>query len=310
MIQPSNALQRLKEVLSKATEEGDPNQLTGKVLLEVMDLGNESGKLTDFYKLLDQAEEATARVISLSESSSSYKVFKQLKEKFILSHLHSTKWGIFLDYINGANILAFLESTSDLVHTKEPAVLLNEDFLSELRNELEVLFGKILDSELSADVKKCLMKHINNLLIAIRKYNIDGTQGLEQADKLFVSELTLNEPHLSDKDKKNPIYRGFQVLGIGLLVNFLSFSAADVISAIPAIEGYWVPKYNALTSKVDKLEENSKDLKTTQEIYLKALEISEDEPQKRIEGIEQKALPPSKENIEEVEESSENDDAL
>ena len=80
-----------------------------------------------------------------------------------------------------------------------------------------------------------MTKQIENILYAIRRYSIDGTEGLEKAIKSFFSDLAIVESHLDNKDKKNPIYKNCQSWVSTLLISLLYPSAYDIIGVYPTI---------------------------------------------------------------------------
>lgn len=77
----------------------------------------------------------------------------------------------------------------------------------ELKSEFDELSNKVLESDLSKELKTYLSVLIENILKAIRKYTVDGMQGLEEAAKSLAYDLLIIEPKLKEGDKQNPVLK-------------------------------------------------------------------------------------------------------
>ena len=144
---------------------------------------------------------------------------------------------------------------------------------------------------------------LEDILQAIRKYHIDGTEGLEKAAHSLASNLLLREFSLEDEDKSSPILKHVQAWVLSLLL-YITPSPYDIIGAVPDIQDFWAPKFEELITHYKVVEPIVCESSTIQEAVEKVSNTFEKQPQKSIAARKEiKALPASKEDVE----SSEND---
>ena len=298
MMQQSSALRRLEEILTNAVSSGDTNQASGPILLKAMDLEPQPHNIVDFYELLNKAEEEARRVRSRPKIDRYLQTIEKLHEHFIVHHTWSVQWVIFSAYIEDKNILNTLDSLAEFFYSENPVIFLKEDFLEKLNSEFTVLLEKILQSNLSKELKRFLIEHIENIVKAIRRYKVDGTEGLKKAAQSLISDLVMIEHSLKDVDKKNPTYTCIKAWGLSLLL-YITPSPYDIIGAVPDIHDFWVPKFEELSTGHAKIEKLICDTPTIQEVFEKASDVFDRQPQKTLAGVKEvKALPASKEDQE------------
>jgi hypothetical protein len=167
-----------------------------------MKLSGDSQNIVDFYELLNKAKEEARSIKNKPKIDRYVNSIEKLHQIFIVNHIWGEHWQIFATYIEDRDVLNVLDSLADFFYSQNPAMFLDKDFLSELNSEFASLLGKILKSDLSKELKKFLIVHLDNILKAIRRYYIDGTEGLEKATKSLVSDLVITEHRLQDVDKK------------------------------------------------------------------------------------------------------------
>ena len=298
-MQQSNALTRLENILTEAVEKGDKKQASGYVLLTVMGLPpNESQNFLDFYELLNRAEEETRRLKDINRIERYLKVIVELRAFSASGDLWNSAWENFSNYIEARSVLISLDSLAREFHRQNPSILLEQEFLKKLSSKFESLLRSTLSSDLSKELKRFLVERIEDILTAIRKYHIDGTEGLKKAAQPLVSDLVLQEHRLTDEDKRNPIYSGV-IASIVALIQFVTPSNIfDLIGFFPDVS-YWEPKFEDLAKGFEDMEQIIRETPTLQEAFEKASNMFKKQPQKSIIGREElKALPASKETME------------
>lgn len=297
MMQQSNALRRLEEILTEAVTNGDINLPSGPILLKAMKLSDQPQNIVDFYELLNKAEEA--RSIRNKISINRYlQAIEELHQVFVINHVWGTAWSTYSSYINGKGVLNTLDALAEFFNSQNPAIFLEQDFLEKLNGEFGALSDEILESNLSKELKRFLIKRIEDILKAIRRYHIDGTEGLEKATKALVSDLVMTEHSLQDKDKDNPVYKHVKAWVLSLLI-YIAPSPHDIIGAVPDIHDFWVPKFEELAAGCKKVEQIICETPTIQEAFEKASKTFDRQPQKSITGgRELKILPASREELE------------
>jgi len=295
MIQ-SNALRKLEETLAKAIENGNRQQICAHVLLESMNIGSQPHCFVDFYELLNKAEEEAKSLRTKKNIDRYLSTIEQLQEHFIVNHIWGTVWGNFASYIETKNVLNTLDSLAEFYYREHPMIVLEEDFLEKLNSEFTLLVDEITKSDLSRELKRFLTAQIENILKAIRRYHIDGTEGLKNAAQSLVSHLVMREHTVKDVDKKKPVYTRVKAWGLSLLL-YIAPSPSDIIGAVPDISDFWIPKLEELITGREKIEKIIDEIPNIQEVCEKASHVFDRQAQKIIAGSsERKALPASQED--------------
>jgi hypothetical protein len=290
----SNALRRLEGILDEAVAYENKKEQTGVVLLKAMNLDVEPQNIVEFYELLSKAKEESLR-INKPKISRYISTLDELHKVFILNHLWTTEWNILSIHIESRNVLTTLDALADFFHTQDPLVFLEQDFLDKLKTEFQSLLESILNSNLSNELKRFLIEKVEDILAAIRRYHIDGTEGLTKAAQSLVSDLVMTEHNIKDADKKNPVYNNAKGWFLAFLL-YIAPTPYDIIGAVPDIDGYWKPKFEELVAGQKKIEQIACETPTIQGVLEKSADVFDRQPQKNITGSpELKALPASKE---------------
>lgn len=297
MMQQSNALRRLEEILTEAIETGDGNQPCGLILLKVMQLGNQVEDLVDFYELLNKAEAEARSVRNKPRLNRYLETIKQLRRLFITKSIWSENWSAFVTDINN-NVLNTLDSLANDFGSQKPTIFLEQEFLKNLKDEFESLLDEVIGSDLSRELKHFLIGRIEDIQKAIRRYQIDGSEGLEKSTKSLLSDLVMSEHYFKAEDKHNYVYKHVKAWILSLII-YITPTPYDIIGAVPDIHDFWIPKFEELTEGHKKVEQIINETSTIQEALEKASIVFDRQTQKSIAGRrEPKALPASKEDPE------------
>jgi hypothetical protein len=293
----SNALRKLEQILDEAVNDGNASQSSGmSVLLKAMNLEGSTGNIMFFYGLLSKAKEEAESIRNLPKLDRYIRTVNELHEIFAVNHVANIQWVVFANEIKQKGILNTLDALANYFHDQNPKIILEEDFLEKLSDELSSLCDQILKSNLSKELKRFLSDRIENIITAIKKYCIDGTDGLEKAIKSLISDLVMVENSLKDEDKKNPVFNKVRAWSLGILI-WITPTPYDLIGAVPDIHDFWIPKFEQLQRNVadaEKAISTSKDVVNIQAIS----PMFSKEAQKMIcSGEEQKLLSPSGANL-------------
>ncbi len=293
----SNRLGRLESILYEAVTNGEKSQRSTIVLAEAMNLDSNDQNIVFFYELLSKAKEDAISLRRYPRIDSYIKVIEELVIFSITNHLYSLVWNNFAIYLNDKNVLIALSALAHYVDTHEPRKFLDQDFLIKLKSEFDELSKKVLESDLSRELKTYLSVIIENILKAIRKYTVDGVQGLEEAAKSLAYDLLILEPKLKDEDKQNPILKQFIAIELGL-VTFITPNLYDIIGVVAALhDESWRTDFQSLITHRDNIAKMLNEGATIQEVFNKAPDIFKQETKKSISGKEQKLITPAKEDV-------------
>lgn len=294
-MQQSNALRRLDNILTEALDSGNPEHPSGPILLKAMKLAEKPENIIFFYELLSKAQEEARSIKNERKIDRYLRKIEELNKHFCVNNAWSTKWTTFVGLLEQRGILVTIDALANYYYSQNPVIFLEGDLLANLKSEFNSLSEKILESELSKDLKKFLTDRIDEILKAIRRYHIDGTEGLEKAAKSLIGDLVLKEHSLKVEEKNNPIYKRVQAWVLSILF-YITPSPYDIIGAVPDIHNFWIHKFKDLVAVSNKIEEIIIEALTIQEAVEKASNIINESSQKSLPGKELKALPASREN--------------
>ena len=291
----SSALRKLEIILDEAVNNGKAEEVSGVILLQAMKLPKQPENIIDFYELLKRAEREGTKINNVSRIDRYIKVLKELHSFCVTNHLWNTKWSHFVSYIRSRNILNSIDALANYFSSQNPQVFLEEDFINNLYSEFDSLLNQVIESDLSQEFKKSLVNKLGEIIEVLHQYSIDVTGRLATATKLLVSDLVTTEPDLINEDKENKVYKKVKAWAVSLAL-FLTPTPYDIIGTVPDIYEFWVPTFDKLLEGEKKIEKIVDEEANIQSIIEKAkvLCMFSKEPRKAISGNEQKALPPSK----------------
>jgi hypothetical protein len=104
----------------------------------------------------------------------------------------SDKWEGFKNRLDDATMLSLAHCADKLSEHSNERVL-NQDELQGLREEIEVLIDRVLDSTpLGPKLQEILLEHLEVMRRAIINYNLYGSDGLQEAVKTATGAVYLN----------------------------------------------------------------------------------------------------------------------
>lgn len=152
MIQ-SNALRKLESILDEVITEGNDAETSGSVLLRTMRLDQQPQNIIDFYGVLSKAEEEAIKLKNLPRFDRYFQVIEELHKFCIINHIWTTRWKVFATHIKSKNVFIALDELANYFHSQNSKVFLEEKFINKLNAEFESLLSKILESDLSEELK-------------------------------------------------------------------------------------------------------------------------------------------------------------
>jgi hypothetical protein len=268
----ANTLRRLSTILKEAIKNGNKGENIGTVLLKAMDLERRAGNLVEFFEILNKAEYDAKRIKRIEDIDIYIKALEDLKDLFITTPIWSLNWGEMASKINNANLIIPVISLASYFDIENPTKILDEDFLKELNNKFQSFINEVDNSEFSDDFRIIITNKIEDILRAINRYNIDGTEGLEKAAKLFVYDLVLREFNLKEEDKKNALFQKIKAAGMALVL-YIVPKPYGTISVVPDINQYWVPQIQKLLEGSEQIEKIIYDEPNMSEVFKKISNI-------------------------------------
>lgn len=160
--------------------------------------------------------------------------FKELVEEGIIN----LDWDKFGEFVRNPEIMSALESAADLLAQQQPElnsiVVVAGDDLDRILEETEILLSDVQKADVDQEIKEFLVARLEEITIAIRRYNLGGPTYLRKVVESNVGAILLKTSSLKKQKKVNVEFltAAFKlVLTVGGLLDF----GANV-------EGYLLPK--------------------------------------------------------------------
>jgi hypothetical protein len=268
----ANTLRRLSTILKEAIKNGNKGESIGTVLLKAMDLERRPGNLVEFFEILNKAEYDARRIKKIEDIDIYIKALEDLKDLFIATPVWSLNWGEMASKINNANLVIPVISLASYFDIENPTKILDEEFLKELNDKFQSFINEVDNSEFSGDFRIFITNKIEDILIAVNRYKIDGTEGLEKAAKLFVYDLVVREFNLKEEDKKNALFQKIKAAGMALVL-YIVPKPYGTISVVPDINQYWVPQIQKFLEGSEQIEKIIYDEPNMSEVFKKISNI-------------------------------------
>lgn len=287
-IRKSNSLNNLYEILDLAVKNGHTSTTTSQVLLDAMGGRIKSPRIMDFYKILMDAEN---EVKVLPENDEDLKHIHEIQDIF-LGYNYNEQWANVLNVLHKLRATTILRLLSDSSKISKLQYL-EADELDVIRERFDSIRNEVRASDLSTEMKTFLLKRIANIINAIDKYEINGPQGLEDANKLMLFDISCKENNIEEEDRKNPVFKKCVALCIGLKF-FLTPNVYDLLGLPSAIENLTPKIQNFFKHEeilMDKLESSS-----IHETILEAPAVINHNTLMISGANETKSLPPAKDN--------------
>jgi hypothetical protein len=284
----SNSLNNLYEILNLAVKNVQGSTTISQVLLDAMGETIKSPRIIDFYQILINAEN---EVKVLPENDEDLKHIHEIQDLFLDCNYYD-EWERISDVLRErrtTTILKLLSKNSEISKLQ----YLEADELDVIRERFDSIGNEVRASDLSVGIKTFLLKRIANIINAIDQYGINGTQGLEEASKLILFDISCEENNLKEEDRKNPVFKKCVSLCIGLKF-FLTPTVYDLLGLPSAIENLTPKIQNFFKHEeilMDKLE-----LYSIHETILVAPSVINHDTLMISGANETKSLPPAKDN--------------
>ncbi|WP_428025814.1 hypothetical protein [Arcobacter sp.] len=164
-------------------------------LLEVEDRNNLSLILSRLGKLMELPDIIIKDIIKHYPEQKSYKHWStRVNNSFSKQNLNSS-WLTFIEGID-EHAIEYLRMSSALLDNNSDEELLTSEQLLNIKKNIDGIINDILDSDISENLKKYIIKYLRKILIAIEEYKISGIEPIIES-----LETTLGHAFLDDEYK-------------------------------------------------------------------------------------------------------------
>jgi hypothetical protein len=278
--------------------DGNQKDFAGNVLLDAMGLQPLPYNFILFYELLSRAKDDALSLITINDGiyEEEYKesviAIQDLQSFCITYHPFSHHWETFVKEIQSGRYISILASLARDFYNRNPKIFLEKQFLEKLSVIFSELINEVFQSELSSDLKQYLINQIEDIIRAIRRYLIDGSDTFEKVVKSSLCDLNLGESSINNTDKENSIFKKYQASMIALFILFRP-TPWDLFGAIPDYVQFWRPTIEEFIEGRKKIEKiaakSSNTIEIVRETEIQKIRIKNKE-KNMMTGKEQKLL--------------------
>lgn len=253
-LERNNPVARLHQILTAVEEHNAQDDRLVFPLAKTMELSiSDDGfaqAITSLMTLVEDVRKTvktSARAISPHESL----VIIDDLNKFILS---SNVWELRVkslkSWINSKYVLSHLAMLSAAVSQEYTKAAFGKGMLTQIVGKLNGIKDEIINSELSVDLKRFLLKRINELIWSVENYSVSGLDGIKSASDAFIGEVIIRRQSgcINDLDKRNPLFISvcsiFATLSVIAQVNatYLEPILSTIVSSTDITERYLQPE--------------------------------------------------------------------
>ncbi|NER30715.1 MAG: hypothetical protein F6J89_24645 [Symploca sp. SIO1C4] len=282
---PISALAKLVIILEKLESYEHKESSAGVVVLEVMNLNSGRENLVDFFALIKNAEEEIKQMNDISYYEKHNELIIDLKLKMSGLNFWMEKSHILSDYIKNKHIISAMASLADEFHRRRPQPSLPQDFLKIISNKLSSLLSEVKSSDLSEDLKKIIIRGIEDIIAAINKSDIEGIEKIGKNTKSLVVDLNLTGSYCKESNKKNPAYNKINIVLCLILYFFKPTNVYDIVGIIPLIDPKIKSEIEKIFNKKDiqekdinKLIENKREIQGKEIKAISSSEMNDTKP--------------------------------
>lgn len=138
-------------------------------------------------------------------------------ETLLLSANPTAAWSNVTGQLQGPNLIA-LEFCADTLDRLSGEQEIKEEFLDELKAEIERLTGAILASDVEPELKQLLSDKLDQMRQAVLKYRIHGIEGLRVAVEASVGAVVLAGNSQKNEPRRKVIADFLEIVSKALLI--------------------------------------------------------------------------------------------
>jgi len=204
-----NPAERLYIILEKASRK-ESNITIKQVWTEVfaVDPTDSKGLFLCIADLIELVNEAKEQLKKFEDTNNRLYLesFTNIDKVLSITNLNSD-WGAPKNILNDTTMLG-LQHCSLALSRKQSEIRVEETKLKDLRDHVESLINKILDGDISKDLKEILLENLENIRRAIFSYEINGADGLKRAIESSVGSIIVNKV-IIERDEHKEVKSGF-----------------------------------------------------------------------------------------------------
>ena len=195
-MQYDNPAARLLSILSdgKKVAANDPCKRSWATLLETPE-GDGALLVSRIGKLMGLPQEIIERTQELypNQRQTWHHWSHQVNTAFSTQNLNA-QWNTFIQHIDDHTI-NYLANAAELLEARSTIKQLDAASVKELRDKVNNLLSRVVDSDFDAQLKKYIIHHLRQILVAIDEYKITGALPILDAVESTIGHAYLDESY-------------------------------------------------------------------------------------------------------------------
>jgi hypothetical protein len=210
----NNSAHRLCNILEKAIETGSDQQDTTLVIGRAMGIEDTSDKcfMTDFFVLISDVERSILNLQNVPKKNDYINLIREIQNLLFLHNLSRDHWPIIKATIESRNFTIILDACANFIARENPLNDLSKIQAKDYLSKSEDLLKDVKESDLEHDLKTYLIRHIEDICSALRRYDIGGSEYLQKVVEESLGGISLRYSVASEKDRQNPIIKNLIIL--------------------------------------------------------------------------------------------------
>ncbi|MEL6552416.1 MAG: hypothetical protein AAFQ63_02970, partial [Cyanobacteria bacterium J06621_11] len=183
--------------------------------------------------LLEKAIEETKSIKNVRNSAQYIRPLNELRNIFKRG-LINQDWSAIRDFVNDEAKMAMIDVCGDMVAIHLPQKKISVQELEGFLKDTEDLLSEVSKSDMEEDIKSFLLARLEEITIAIRRYNISGSDYLRRVVEANIGGVLLKSAQLQPKQSNSAAF-------LKKLFK-LALTIGGVLDLGANVEGFLLPK--------------------------------------------------------------------
>lgn len=217
---PNNSAKRLLEILLKINYAGSTNGLGSNsffyVFCKALDIEQELdiyySELTKLFMLIENIENDIQK-LPILKTNLYIKMIQEIRKWLSISDC-SLSWSSSSidDNFKNSDSFGFQMLCNCAFDLGEQEVIINQEKLTELKDQISSLLEKIIESDISQPLKSLLREKLIELRKVVEDYQFYGADGIRKVTEESLGALIINSSEVKAEPDKKPVQDFFKLL--------------------------------------------------------------------------------------------------
>jgi hypothetical protein len=165
-----------------------------------------------FFVLIADVERSILNLKDVPKKNDYINTIREIQNLLFFHNLSRDHWPSIRSAIKSRNFTLILDACANFIARENPLNNLSEIQILDYLSQCENLLKEVMESDLENDLKTYLVRHLEDICSALRRYDIGGPEYLQKVVEESIGGISLRYSVASEKDRHNPIMRNIVVL--------------------------------------------------------------------------------------------------